>query len=102
MLNIDNNSIINIFDDNNSSYNLDEEDKENFECFSSQDINPKKNNMPNPYIDQTNKIGEELLQTCGCSKEILKVFPFQNEKELVDYEEELSEEKALFQIKNEI
>ena len=101
MLNIDNNSIINIFDDN-ISYNLDEEDKENFECFSSQDINPKKNNMPYPYIDQTNKIGEEPLSTCGYSKEFLKVFPFQNEKELVDYEEELSEEKALFQIKNEI
>ena len=101
MLNIDNNSIINIFDDNNSSYNLDEEDKENFECFSTQEIYPI-NNMLLPYIDKNNKIGEELLQTCGCSKEILKVFPFQNEKELVDYEEELSEEKALFQIKNEI
>ena len=58
--------------------------------------------MPYPYIEQNNRIGEELLQTCGCSKEILKVFPFQNEKELVDYEEELYGEKALFQIKNEI
>ena len=102
----DNNKWINnLFDDpnlNNDGLNgLDEDENKNFESLLSQDLYYIKNDMPYPYIDQSNKIGGELLPTCDYSKEILKVFPFQSEKKLADDEEEIAEEKKLFQVKNE-
>ena len=92
-----NNWTNNLFDDpnlNNYGLNgLDEDENENFFCIFSQDLYHIKNDMPYPYIDQSNKIGGELLPTCDYSKEILKVFPFQSEKKLADDEEEIAEEK---------
>ena len=101
-----NNNWINIlFDDPNlNDYGLnglDEDEKENCESLFSQDLYHIKNDMLYPYIDKNNKIGGELLPTCDYSKEILKVFPFQSEKKLADDEEEIAEEKKLFQVKNE-
>ena len=80
-----NNNWINIlFDDPNlNDYGLnglDEDEKENCESLFSQDLYHIKNDMLYPYIDKNNKIGGELLPTCDYSKEILKVFPFQSEK----------------------
>ena len=50
---------------------------------------------------QNNIISRELLPTCNYSKNILKVFPFQRQIELNEDEEEIEEDKRLFQTKIE-
>ena len=92
------NSIKNISDDNFSLYNLYEDEKENLECPYFQDIYYLKNNI---YLEQNNKIFNELLPTCDYSNEISKVFPIKSEINLADNEKEISEDKKLLQRKNE-
>ena len=92
------NSIKNISDDNFSLYNLYEDEKENLECPYFQDIYYLKNNI---FLEQNNKIFNELLPTCDYSNEISKVFPIKSEINLADNEKEISEDKKLLQRKNE-